>query len=50
MKLFEDDIEEYRNNGPGVLGTKYFQETARVLGQAFDIAIKTENEKNKDKR
>jgi hypothetical protein len=26
------------------------QEAAVVLGQAFDIAIATENQKNKDKR
>ena len=37
-------------HGPGTLGPKYFQEAARVLGQAFDIAIATENLKNKDKR
>jgi hypothetical protein len=48
--LYEQTIEEYRANGPGVLGPKYFQEAARLLGQAFDIAIATENLKNKDKR
>ena len=48
-KLLNDDVAEYRANGKGTLGTKYFQEAARVLGQAFDIAIATENLKNKDK-
>jgi hypothetical protein len=48
--LFMDDVKEYKENGPGVLGPKYFQEAATVLGQAFDIAIATENLKNKDKR
>ena len=50
IKLFNDDVKEYRENGPEILGNKYFQEAAVVLGQAFDIAIATENEKNKDKR
>ncbi len=44
-----DDIKDYRENGNATLGPKYFQEAARVLGQAFDIAIATENVKNKDK-
>ncbi|MBU0680586.1 MAG: hypothetical protein KKD73_04100 [Proteobacteria bacterium] len=48
--LFLDDVKEYKDNGPGDLGPKYFQEAAIVLGQAFDIAISTENLKNKDKR
>jgi hypothetical protein len=48
--LFADDVKDYRESGPGTLGPKYFQEAARVLGQAFDIAISTENLKNKDKR
>lgn len=48
--LFKDDIKEYQENGPGVLGRKYFQQAAVVLGQAFDIVIATENLKNKDKR
>jgi hypothetical protein len=47
--LFNDDVREYRENGPKSLGDKYFSEAAVVLGQAFDIAIATENEKNKDK-
>lgn len=50
IKLFNDDVKEYRENGPKSLGNKYFQEAAVVLGQSFDIAIATENEKNKDKR
>jgi hypothetical protein len=48
--LFMDDVKDYKDNGPGDLGAKYFQEAATVLGQAFDIAISTENLKNKDKR
>ena len=50
VKLFESDVKDYRDNGPKSLGKKYFQEAAIVLGQAFDIAISTENLKNKDKR
>jgi hypothetical protein len=50
MQLFEEDITTYRENGPGGLGKNYFHEAAVVLGQAFDIAIATENEKNRDKR
>jgi hypothetical protein len=50
VKLYGDTINEYRDHGPGKLGPKYFQEAARVLGQAFDIVIQTENLKNKDKR
>ena len=49
-QLFGDDVKEYRENGPGSLGPKYYREAATVLGQAFDIAIATENLKNKDKR
>ena len=49
-KLYSDTITEYKENGPGKLGRKYFQEAAVVLGQAFDIVIATENLKNKDKR
>jgi hypothetical protein len=49
-KLFDEDVSAYRENGPGDLGKRYFQEASVVLGQAFDIAIATENEKNKDKR
>jgi hypothetical protein len=49
-KLYADTINEYKDNGPEKLGPKYFQEAARALGQAFDIAIATENVKNKDKR
>lgn len=48
--LFDDDVKDYKENGPLVLGEKYFREASIVLGQAFDIAIATENLKNKDKR
>jgi hypothetical protein len=48
-KLLNDDIKDYRENGNATLGPKYFREAARVLGQAFDKAIETENLKNKDK-
>ena len=48
--LFLEDVKDYKENGPGALGPKYFQQAAVALGQAFDIAIKTENLKNKDKR
>jgi len=50
LDLFNSDIKEYRDGGPQALGRKYFSEAARVVGQAFDIAIATENAKNKDKR
>lgn len=50
VKLYADTVTEYKENAPGKLGLKYFQEAARALGQAFDIAIATENVKNKDKR
>jgi len=48
-KLLNGDITDYRENGNTTLGPKYFREAAVVLGQAFDIAIATENLKNKDK-
>ena len=48
-KLLNDDISEYRANGNATLGPRYFSEAAAVLGQAFDIAIATENLKNRDK-
>lgn len=48
--LYKEDVADYKENGPGALGQKYFREAAVVLGQAFDIAISTENSKNKDKR
>lgn len=48
-KLLKEDITDYRENGNVTLGPKYFREAAVVLGQAFDIAITTENLKNKDK-
>lgn len=46
--LLYDDFNDYRESGPGKLGTKYFQEAAATLEQAFDIVIGTENAKNKD--
>jgi hypothetical protein len=49
LALFEDDLSEYQQNGSRTLGAKYFGEAAIVLGQAFDIAIATENSKNQDK-
>lgn len=50
ITLFSEDVKDYREDGPGTLGPKYFREASVVLGQAFDIAIATENLKNKDKR
>lgn len=50
--MFEKDVEDYRKpqKEKDDLGRKFFSEAARLLGQAFDIAISTENLKNKDKR
>jgi len=48
-KLLNADITDYRENGNSTLGPKYFREAAVVFGQAFDIAIATENLKNRDK-
>ena len=48
--LFDSDVKDYKEDGPQVLGKNYFREASVVLGQAFDIAIATENLKNKDKR
>lgn len=48
--LYMQTIQEYRDNGPKALGVSYFREASVVLGQAFDIAIATENLKNRDKR
>jgi hypothetical protein len=49
--MFESDIGDYRSKDPkGTLGPKFFREAAILLGQAFDIAISTENLKNKDKQ
>ena len=48
--LFADDVKDYRESGPGAFGAVYFQEAAKVLGEAFDIAISTENLKNKGRR
>lgn len=49
MQLFQQDVRDYQENGPGAFGKRYFQEAARTLGQAFDIAIATENSKNPDR-
>ena len=46
MELYNTTVKEYREMGPKVLGDKYFSQAAGVLGQAFDIMIATENEKN----
>lgn len=48
--LFTDDVQEYRDSGPGALGPRYFREAAIVLGQAFDVVIRTENLKNPARR
>lgn len=48
--LFSEDVNDYKSSKPGSMGKKYFQEAAVELGQAFDIAISTENLKNKDDR
>lgn len=48
--LFDSDVKDYKEAAPQELGKNYFQEASVVLGQAFDIAIATENLKNKDKR
>ena len=45
--LFDQDVGDYRSGAK--LGSKFFREAAVALGQAFDIAISTENLKNKDK-
>ena len=49
-QLFHDDVKDYRENGPATLGPKFFREAAVVLGQAFDVAIATENLKNPARR
>lgn len=49
-RLFTGDVQEYRDAGPGALGSRYFREAAAVLGQAFDVAIATENLKNPARR
>ena len=49
QKLLNADVADYRSKGRAKLGPKYFQQAAVVLGHAFDIAIATENLKNKDK-
>ncbi len=49
IRLLKDDIANYREAGPGTLGKKYFQEAATILSQGFDIAIATENAKNREK-
>lgn len=49
-ELFSGDVSDYKENAPEKSGKKFFQEASVLLGQAFDIAISTENLKNKDKR
>jgi alpha-galactosidase/6-phospho-beta-glucosidase family protein len=49
QKLLNADVADYQEYKSAKLGPKYFSEAAVVLGQAFDIAIATENLKNKDK-
>jgi hypothetical protein len=46
MQLFQQDVSDYQEYGPGGLGKHYFREAAKTLGQAFDIAIATEKSKN----
>lgn len=48
--LYDETVEEHRTSRPGEFGAKYFQEAAKVVGQAFDIAIATENAKNTARR
>ena len=48
IDLFEQDVADYQEGGPGTFGKRYFNETAKLLGQAFDIVIATEHTKNKD--
>lgn len=48
VALFKEDVQLYRGQATD-LGPGFFQEAATALGQAFDIAIATENLKNKDK-
>jgi len=50
QKLLNADVADYQENRGAKLGPKYFQQAAVVLGQAFDIAIATENLKNKDNK
>ena len=47
MGLFNQDVSDYQEVGPGAFGKSYFKESAEVLGQAFDIVIDTENTKNR---
>jgi len=49
-QLLEESFAEYGESAPGELGEQYFRQAAGLLGQAFDIVIATENEKNEDKR
>lgn len=50
QSLWLETAAEYQELGPAALGEAYFREAAVVLGQAFDLAIATENLKNQDKR
>ena len=46
--LFDGSVSDYRSGAK--LGPRFFREASVQLGQAFDIAISTENLKNKDKQ
>jgi hypothetical protein len=48
MDLFDQDVSDYQEGGPGAFGKSYFKETAKILGKAFDIVIATENTKNQN--
>jgi len=47
IEMFNEDVSDYKKGEK--LGDKYYTEAAKALGDAFDIAIATENLKNKDK-
>ena len=46
--LLDGNVSDYRSGAK--LGPRFFREASVQLGQAFDIAISTENLKNKDKQ
>ncbi len=48
MTLFDEDVAAYQQSAAGELGPRYFNQAAAVLGQAFDQAIATENQKNQN--
>jgi len=47
QNLFNYDVKNYMESGHQSLGRNYFREASVILGKAFDIAIATENLKNK---